>query len=158
MDAVTRFAVTPEERAALKLAIASAIDQCGGVTAAAMHTRADKSVLSRAQNDQDALTPSLNDCLTIDRASGTHFILAAYAKALGCKVVPQKERHRMLSLTREAGLAAKEAGEAVHSITEAEADGVMSPTEAKLVDREIVEAITQFTKVHEGLIPRLVKS
>lgn len=158
MDAITSFAITRDERIALKQAIDAAIEQCGGVTSAAMHCRADASVLSRSRNQEHLTLPSIGDAIAIDRASGKHDILDAMAKALGCKVVPLNERHRLLSLTREAGLAAREAGEAVSAITEAEADNVVTATEARLADRAAVAAIDRFTKIREGLTGFLVRA
>src|SRR5689334_18299148 len=153
MDAVTTFRLGAEDRAKLKQAIDAAIEACGGVTSAAMHCRADKSVLSRSRKHDDATLPNIGDCIAIDRASGKREILEAYAAELGCEVVPVSQRHRVLSLTREAGTLAKKAGEAVDAIMEATEDGIVTPTEAKLIARPVTETKDQCTKINEGLTP-----
>lgn len=157
MDAVTTFRLGTEDRAKLKQAIDAAIEACGGVTAAATHCRGDKSVLSRSRKHDDPMLPNIGDCISLDRASGKREILEAYAAELDCEVVPLSRRRRTLSLTRAAGLAVRESGEAMHAITEATADGVVSHTEAKLISREVVQAKDEWTKVEEGLPPILAQ-
>lgn len=158
MDAITSFAITNEERVALKQAIDAAIEGCGGLTSAAMHCRANSSVLSQSRSQEHLTLPSIGDAIAMDRASGKHEIIDAICRVLGGRFVVGAERHRLLSLTREAGLAAREAGEAVSAITEAESDNVVTATEAKLADRAAVAAIDRFTKIREGLTGFLVRA
>jgi hypothetical protein len=125
----------------LKAAARRLIKSCGGVEAAAMATRVNKSALSDYQNvdKPDHFMPA-DVIADLEYDIGQPIMTSAMAKLCSHYMVPDGTRPTELSFPEKLSRIAKETADIFEKGTASMADGVISEQEAEEILREVQDA------------------
>lgn len=113
---------------------------CGGPHAAESITRVDAARLSRYGNPDAPEFAPIDVCFDLDRSAGDNVIMRAWADLCGFDLTPRDaDADASHNLTVAAGQVALESGELISKTIEAQADGVITPNEARLIDESAAD-------------------
>jgi hypothetical protein len=130
--------MTPAHRVRWKIATRQAVADAGGVEAAAAILGLSITHVSRYQTGHAPDLLTLSGALALADASGTRAFAEIFADMAGCRLTQQCDADEAAPGERKAVTAClSEAGELIHQIAAALADGAISATERGLIRRAI---------------------
>lgn len=135
---------------AFKAAVRRAVKMCGGPHAAEAVTRVDAARLSRYGNPDAPEFAPVDVCFDLDKAAGDGVILRAWADLCGFDITPREADSKAAhDLTVAAGQVARESGELISAAIEAQADGAVTPNEARTVDEAAADLQEKVVAIRE---------
>jgi hypothetical protein len=139
---------------AFKAAVRRAVKMAGGPNAAAEMVRSPASRLSEYGNHDRPVFAPIDVCFDLDRVAGDHVILRAWAELVGFDLVPRAVDDASIAgdLARAAGDLARETGEVISFSIEAEADGKLTPNEARRLQPEVADVKEKVIRMERILL------
>ena len=119
----------------VKAALRDLVARAGGYERAAGCAGLSKSTLHRAASADYADMPSLVAVMLLERDCGVPLVSAVLAEAQGHALVPREARETP-ALSRAHAIFARAAAELQAALAEALADGVVTPREQQVIERE----------------------
>jgi hypothetical protein len=138
----------------LKRATQREVMKCGGVVAVERATTMTRADISKYQSESDEWQTRfipLDHALELGAASGEFIVVRELAALAGFDTVPADPRRAAEEcVPRVLGRLAKSAGDLQHTVSEAMADGKLSPNEDRAVDEKMADVKDNLESLEEA--------